>query len=285
MTRPRRTSAGRAGFTAFLALTTGIALAFLALPLVALFTEVPLRSVPSLLRDPAVQDAIAVTIRTNAVANVLIVGIGTPVAYTLATRSFRGRTLAITLVELPLVMPPAVAGIALLAAFGAGGLLGKPLSDAGIVLPFSEWAVVMAVTFVASPFYVRQAISSFESVDPLYVDAARTLGSSPARTFVRISLPLAAAGLLAGWVLAFARGVGEFGATIVFAGNVRGETQTLTLGIYEQLDANFDVALSIGILLVILSATVLLSYKLLLSWRRSSSTSPALFGRTSSPSA
>jgi len=285
VTKSPRTSAGRAGFTAFLALTTGIALAFLALPLVALFTEVPLRSVPSLLRDPAVQDAIAVTIRTNAVANVLIVGIGTPVAYTLATRSFRGRTLAITLVELPLVMPPAVAGIALLAAFGAGGLLGKPLSDAGIVLPFSEWAVVMAVTFVASPFYVRQAISSFESVDPLFVDAARTLGSSPARTFVRISLPLAAAGLLAGWVLAFARGVGEFGATIVFAGNVRGETQTLTLGIYEQLDANFDVALSIGILLVILSATVLLSYKLLLSWRRSSSTSPALFGRTSSPSA
>jgi len=285
VTRPRRTSAGRAGFTAFLALSTGFALTFLALPLVALFTEVPLRSVPSLLRDPAVQDAIAVTIRTNAVANVLIVGIGTPVAYTLATRSFRGRTLAITLVELPLVMPPAVAGIALLAAFGAGGLLGKPLSDAGIVLPFSEWAVVLAVTFVASPFYVRQAISSFESVDPLYVDAARTLGSSPARTFVRISLPLAAAGLLAGWVLAFARGVGEFGATIVFAGNVRGETQTLTLGIYEQLDANFDVALSIGILLVILSATVLLSYKLLLSWRRSSSTSPALFGRTSSPSA
>ena len=285
MTTPRRTSAGRAGFTAFLALTTGIALAFLALPLVALFTEVPLRSVPSLLRDPAVRDAIAVTIRTNAVANVLIVGFGTPVAYLLATRSFRGRTLAITLVELPLVMPPAVAGIALLAAFGVGGLLGKPLSDAGIVLPFTEWAVVLAVTFVASPFYVRQAISSFESVDPLYVDAARTLGSSPARTFVRISLPLAAAGLLAGWVLAFARGVGEFGATIVFAGNVRGQTQTLTLGIYEQLDANFDVALSIGILLVVLSATVLLSYKLLSSWRRSSSTSPAPFARTSSMSA
>jgi len=284
VTTPRRTSAGRAGFTAFLALTTGVALTFLALPLVALFTEVPLRSVPSLLRDPVVREAIAVTIRTNAIANVLIVGIGTPVAYLLATRSFRGRTLAITLVELPLVMPPAVAGIALLAAFGAGGLLGKPLSDAGIVLPFSEWAVVLAVTFVASPFYVRQAISSFESVDPLYVDAARTLGSSPARTFVRISLPLAAAGLLAGWVLAFARGVGEFGATIVFAGNVRGETQTLTLGIYEQLDANFDVALSIGILLVVLSATVLLSYKLLSSWRRSSSTSPAPFARTSSPS-
>ena len=282
--QPPRASAGDAGFTAVLALATGVALAFLALPLVALFTEVPLRSVPGLLRDPVVRDAIAVTIRTNLIANALIVVIGTPVAYLLATRSFRGRSLAITLVELPLVMPPAVAGIALLAAFGAGGLLGESLQNAGIVLPFTEWAVVMAVTFVASPFYVRQAISSFEGVDPQYVDAARTLGASPARTFARISLPLAAAGLLAGWVLAFARGVGEFGATIVFAGNVRGETQTLTLAIYEQLEADFDVALAIGILLVVLSATVLLSYKLLSSWRRSSSTSPAPFARTSSPS-
>jgi len=275
---------GRVAFTACLALAAGIGLTFLALPIVALFTEVPLSRVPDLLRDPAVRDAIAVTIRTNAIANVLIVLVGTPVAFLLATRAFRGRAIAITLVELPLVMPPAVAGIALLAAFGAGGLLGERLGDAGIVLPFTEWAVVMAVTFVASPFYVRQAISAFEGVDPMYVDAARTLGASPARTFFRISLPLAAAGLLAGWVLAFARGVGEFGATIVFAGNVRGETQTLTLAIYEQLDANFDVALSIGILLVVLSATVLLSYKLLSSWRRSSSTSPASFGRTSSPS-
>ena len=110
-----------------------------------------------------------------------------------------------------------------------GGLLGPELADAGIVLPFTEWAVVLAVTFVASPFYLRQAIAAFESVDPTLTDAARTLGASPARTFARIALPLAAGGLVAGWVLAFARGVGEFGATILFAGNVRGETQTLTL--------------------------------------------------------
>jgi molybdate transport system permease protein len=273
--------AGRA-FTVLLALAAGVALTFLALPLVALFTQVPLRSVPSLLRDPAVRDAIGVTIRTNAIANVLIVAFGTPTGYFLATRHFRGRSLAVTLVELPLVLPPAVAGIGLLAAFGVGGLLGGALNDAGIVLPFSQWAVVLAVTFVASPFYVRQAITAFEAVDPALVDAARTLGASPARTFARISLPLAAAGLLAGWVLAFARGVGEFGATIVFAGNVRGETQTLTLGIYEQLDANFDLALSIGILLVVLSGSVLVSYKILSSWRRSSSTSPAPFARTNS---
>ena len=277
--------ARRAGFTAFLALCLGVALTFLALPIVALFAEVPLGDVPDLLRDPAVQEALAVTARTNAVANVLILGFGTPAAYFLATRRFRGRALLVTLVELPLVLPPAVAGIGLLAAFGAGGLFGDELASSGIVLPFTEWAVVLAVTFVASPFYLRQGISAFESVDATLTDAARTLGASPSRTFLRVALPLAAGGLAAGWVLAFARGIGEFGATIVFAGNVRGETQTVTLAIYEQLESNFDIALAISVLLVVLSATILLSYKLLSSWRRSSSTSPSPFARTSSSSA
>jgi molybdate transport system permease protein len=251
---------------------------------VALFAEVPLGEVPSLLGDPVVRQAIEVTARTNLVANILIIALGTPTAYVLATRRFRGRSLVVTLVELPLVLPPAVAGIGMLAAFGVAGLVGPDLQDAGIVLPFSEWAVVLAVTYVASPFYVRQAISAFESVDPTLTAAARTLGASPLRTFWRISLPLAAAGLVAGWVLAFARGVGEFGATIVFAGNVQGETQTLTLAVYEQLDANFDVALSIGILLVVLSGAVLLSYKMIVSWRDSTSTSPSAFGRLRSTS-
>ncbi len=266
----------RAGFTALLALCLGVALAFLTVPILALFTEVPLRDVPGLLKDPAVRDTLAVTLRTNAIANALILGFGTPAAYLLGTRRFPGRGALITLIELPLVLPPAVAGIGLLAAFGAGGLFGDELQSAGIILPFTEWAVVAAVVFVASPFYLRQAITAFESVDPNLTDAARTLGASPFRTFARIAMPLAASGLAAGWVLAFARGIGEFGATIVFAGNVRGETQTLTLTIYEQLEASFDVALSIGILLVMISAFVLISYKLL-SWRRSNSTSPILF--------
>ena len=257
-------------------LCLGIALAFLTVPILALFTEVPLRDVPGLLKDPAVRDTLAVTLRTNLIANALILGFGTPAAYLLGTRVFPGRGALITMIELPLVLPPAVAGIGLLAAFGAGGLFGDALQSAGIILPFTEWAVVLAVVFVASPFYLRQAITAFESVDPNLTDAARTLGASPFRTFARIAMPLAASGLAAGWVLAFARGIGEFGATIVFAGNVRGETQTLTLTIYEQLEASFDVALSIGILLVMISAFVLISYKLL-SWRRSSSTSPILF--------
>jgi molybdate transport system permease protein len=272
---------GRVGAAALSALLAGIVLAFLALPIIALFTEFPLGDVSDLLRDPFVQDALEVTARTNAIANALIIGLGTPTAYLIATRRFPGRALVITLIELPLVLPPAVAGIALLSAFGVGGLFGPALQDAGIVLPFTQWAVVFAVTFVASPFYLRQAITSFESVDPALTAASRTLGAGPARTLLRVSLPLAAGGLLAGWVLAFARGVGEFGATIIFAGSVRGETQTLTLGIYEVLDSDFDQAVAIGILLVVLSATVLLSYKLILSWRSSSSTSPSAFARTS----
>jgi molybdate transport system permease protein len=257
----------RAAFDGALALCAGVALAFLSIPIVALFTQVPLGRVPHLLGEPVVRDALVVTVRTTAIANALFLLVGTPAAYLLATRRFPGRAVLITLVELPLVLPPAVAGIALLAAVGRGGLFGDSLANAGIVLPFSEWAVVLAVTFVASPFYVRQAINAFEAVDPGLVDAAHTLGASPARTFARISLPLAAGGLATGWVLAFARGVGEFGATIVFAGNVRGRTQTLTLAIYDQLEANFDVAIALGIMLVVLSAGVLLAAKLLASRR------------------
>ena len=255
--------------TTALAAAIIIAGLFLALPLIALFTEVPLADVPELLQRDEVRDALVVTAKTNAIANALILAFGTPLAYVLATRRFRGRSLALTLVELPLVLPPAVAGIALLAAFGAGGLLG----GTGVVIPFTQWAVVLAVTFVASPFYIRQGVAAFGAVDRDLVDAACTLGAGPWRRFARIALPLAAGGLAAGWVLAFARGVGEFGATLLFAGNVRGETQTLTLGIYEQLENDFDVALAIGILLVVLSGVVLLFAKLLGSWRRSTSTS------------
>jgi molybdate transport system permease protein len=272
----------RMGFTALCALCLGLLLGFLALPLVALFAETPLGDLPDLLGEPVVRRALEVTARTNAVANVIIVLIGTPAAYLLATRRFRGRALVVTLVELPLVLPPAVAGIALLAAFGVGGLLGDELASAGIILPFSEWAVVLAIVLVASPFYVRQAIAAFEAVDGRMIDAARTLGAGPWRTFGRVVLPLARGGLIAGWVLAFARGIGEFGATIVFAGNVSGRTQTLPLAVYEQLGVDFDVALAIGLLLVVVSAGILLTYKLLSGWHGSTSTSRPVFGTSSS---
>jgi molybdate transport system permease protein len=259
------------------ALVLGIVVAFLAVPLVALFVQAPLSDLPSLLRRDEVRDAIWVTIKTNFAANVLVLLFGTPAAWFLATRRFPGRAAILTLCELPLVLPPAVAGIALLSAYAQGGLFGDALDSIGVVLPFGPWAVVLAVAFVASPFYLRQAVATFTEVDGDLTDVARTLGASRTRTFWRVVLPLAAGGLVAGWVLAFARGVGEFGATIIFAGNVQGRTTTLTLAVYQEIDTNLDVALALGVLLVALSATVLLSYKLLGAWRSSTSTSPAGF--------
>jgi molybdate transport system permease protein len=250
-----------------------VALAFLVLPLVALFVHTSPRTLIDQLSDPAVKDAFVVTLKTSLIAQALIVLIGTPAAYAIATRRFPGRSLAITLVELPLVLPPAVAGIGLLAAFGRAGLLGSTFTALGFSIPFTQAAVVMAVAFVASPLYVRQAIASFESVDPDLVSASRTLGASPARTFSRVVLPLARAGLIAGLALSFARGLGEFGATIMFAGSLQSVTQTLPLAIYAEFSLNFDAAVAMGAALVLFSLILLLSLRLVLStWQASFST-------------
>ena len=268
---------------ALLTASLALVVAFLTVPLIALFTQVPLDRIPGLLERHEVREALLVTLRTTLIANALILAIGTPAAYLLATRRFPGHGAIVTLTELPLVLPPAVAGVALLAAFGRGGLLGGTLEQQGIVLPFTQWAVVLAIVFVSSPFFIRQAIAAFEAVDPVLIGTARTLGAGRWRTFRRITLPLAASGLTAGWVMAFARGLGEFGATIVFAGSVQGRTQTLTLAIYDQLGSNLDVAISIGLLLVVLSAVVLGSYKVL-SWRRSTSAFAPAFAPSPSTS-
>jgi molybdate transport system permease protein len=259
-------------FRATLAFATAVALAFLALPVVAIFLRVPPGELVSALGTDAAKDALVVTLETNAVSMALIVVFGTPAAYWIATRGSRLRDVLVTTVELPLVLPPAVAGIGLLAAFGRLGLLGGTIEAVGIDIAFTKVAVVLAVTFVASPFYLRTAVAAFESVDPTLPAAARTLGAGPGRVFLRVALPLAAGGLGAGAALAFARGIGEFGATIMFAGSLQGRTQTLSLAIYEQFDLDFDVALAISALLVVVSGGVLLSVKLLTRWRSGSST-------------
>jgi molybdate transport system permease protein len=266
-------------FRAGLVLATGVALAFLVLPVVAIFAQVPPGELVSALGSDAAKDALIVTAKTNLVSMALILLFGTPAAYWIATRDSRLRDIVVTMVELPLVLPPAVAGIGLLAAFGRLGLLGGTIEALGIDIAFTQTAVVLAVTFVASPFYVRTAVAAFESLDPALPAAARTLGAGPGRVFARIVLPLAAGGLGAGAALAFARGIGEFGATIMFAGSLQGRTQTLSLAIYEQFDLDFDVALAISALLVIVSGAVLLSVKLLTRWR-SVSTSPIPFAPT-----
>ena len=250
-------------------LATFVTLAFLALPVIAVFARVTPAKLVSQLGNPVVTDALLVSMKTTLAAQVLILVLGTPTAVVLARR-FRGREALVTLVELPLVLPPAVAGLGLLAALGRTGLLHTSI-------PFTQAAVVLAVAFVASPLYVRSAIAAFEAVDPNVVAASRTLGAGPVRTFFRVVLPLARAGLAAGAALAFARGLGEFGATIMFAGSLRGVTQTLPLAVYSEFDVDFDVALAVSALLIVVSAALLVTLK----WLPSLSTSRFRFAASS----
>lgn len=272
----------RAAFWTLVAAATAVALTFLVLPLVALFLRVPPGTLVSQLASEPAREALAVSLKTSLIAHAIVLAVGTPVAYLLGTREFRGRSALVTAVEVPLVLPPAVAGIALLAAFGRRGLLGDSFDALGLSIPFTQTAVVLAVVFVASPFYVRQAIAAFSAVDRDVLDASRTLGAGPARTFFHVAVPLAAAGLGAGSSLAFARGLGEFGATIIFAGSFPGVTRTAPLAIYAELDRDLDVAVSLGALLVVLSVSLLAVVKLLPSWTRFASTSFAPSARSAS---
>src|SRR5262245_26221100 len=258
-------------------------LAFLALPIVAVFAHTSPGELVDQLSNPVVKDAFVVSLKTSLLAQLLILVFGTPTAFLLASRRFRGHALAITLVELPLVLPPAVAGIGLLAAFGRIGLLGSSLDALGITLPFTQAAVTIAVAYVASPLYIRQAIAAFEATDPNLAAASRTLGAGPARTFFRVVLPLARAGLIAGLALSFARGLGEFGATIMFAGSLQRVTQTLPLAIYAEFDRNFDATLAMSGVLVLFSVLLLLGLRIGLTWQRSpSKRSLYLFGPSTS---
>jgi molybdate transport system permease protein len=266
---------GRVAVAGGATIAIALVLAFLTVPIVALFTYQPVHDLIDGFGSKVATDAIFVSLKTNAIAFAIMVALGTPFAYILARRRFVGRSVVITLVEVPLVMPPAVAGLGLLVAFGRLGLLGGTFSALGIDLAFTQAAVVLAILFVASPFYLRGAIAAFEAVDPTLIDVASTLGAGPVRRMLRVAMPLASGGLGAAAAVAFARGIGEFGATILFAGSFQGRTETLSLAVYSLFDANLDQAIAIGVLLIIVSAAILLAYKLLLgSWTSSRSTSP-----------
>jgi molybdate transport system permease protein len=279
--RGQTSPAGRFAIGLAATIVIAIVLAFLVLPVIALLTYQPLHDLIHGLGTKVATDAILVSLKTNAIAFALTIGLGTPFAFVLARRRFRGRSVVITLVEVPLVMPPAVAGLGLLVAFGRFGLLSHELGAFGINLAFSQAAVVIAVVFVASPFYLRGAIAAFEAVDSTLMDVASTLGAGPVRRMLRVAIPLASGSLGAAAAVAFARGIGEFGATILFAGSFQGTTQTLPLAVYSLFDANLDQAIAIGVLLIIVSAAILLASKLLVSWTNSTSTSPSPAGRSS----
>jgi molybdate transport system permease protein len=279
----RAAGVGRAAVVAAYAGAALIALAFLLLPIVAVFARTSPARLVEELSSPVVRDAFVVSAKTSVLAQLLVVVFGTPAALLLAGRRFRGHSLAVTLVELPLVLPPAVAGIGLLAAFGRAGLLGPSLTALGVSLPFTQAAVTIAVAYVSGPLYVRQAIAAFEATDPTLAAAARTLGAGPVRTFFRVVLPLARGGLVAGLALSFARGLGEFGATIMFAGSLERVTQTLPLAIYAEFDQNFDATLAMSGVLVLVSVVLLVALRIGLTWQRSTSTtSPSLFGAATS---
>jgi molybdate transport system permease protein len=239
------------------------ALVFLVLPVLAVFLDTSPGALIASLGEEGALDALRLSLECSLAAVVIIVAVGTPAAWLLATRRFPGRSLLITLVELPLVLPPAVAGLGLLAALGPLGLLGGALQDAGVQLVLTTAGVVVALTFVAAPFHLRQAQAAFEAVERTQLDAARTLGAGEARAFLQVAVPAAASGLLAGIALAWGRALGEFGATLMFAGSFRGVTQTAPLAIYERFSNDFTGALALSAVLVVVSAAVLLSVKLL----------------------
>jgi molybdate transport system permease protein len=211
--------------------------------------------------------AVLLSIATSTISTVLAVLVGTPLGYVLGRWSFRGKTLVETMVELPMVLPPAVAGVALLMAFGRRGVIGSYLSDMGMELAFSQAAVVLAQLFVASPFFVKSAATAFSKAEREVEEAAALDGASPLRIFLHMTLPLAWPVLFGGAVMTWARALGEFGATIIFAGNFPGRTQTMPLAIYVGFELDLGVALTLAVILLLVSSGVLAVVKWLLRQR------------------
>jgi molybdate transport system permease protein len=213
-------------------------------------------------------DALVLSLVTTTISLALMVALGTPLALLLARRRFRGAVLLETMIDLPIVLPPSVAGLALLLLLGRNGALGGALHMLGIELPFTTAAVVIAQSFVAAPFFIRSARTGFAGVDHDLEDAARVDGASERQLFARVTVPLAGTALAAGLVMAWARALGEFGATIMFAGNVEGHTQTLPLVVYGEFEAgNLDASVAAAAILVLAAFGVLVAVRLL-HWGR-----------------
>ncbi len=232
-------------------------LAILAVPLIALAGASSPGDIAAGARHPLFAPALWLSTRTTLVSLVVMVVAGTPLAWWMAAHTGRGVRIVETLVDLPIVVPPAVMGIALLEAFGRNGLFGPALSALGLQIPFTTTAVVAAQVVVSAPFYIQAAAAAFRRVDEDLLIVARTLGHSPASAFFRVAVPLALPGMVAGAALAWARALGEFGATLLFAGNFTGSTQTMPLAIYTALESDARVAVALALVLVAASALLL----------------------------
>lgn len=235
---------------------------FFALPLIGLLARVPWPQIATVLGSPGTLDALRLSVTASLAATAISLLLGVPLAWVLARVEFRGRGLVRGLVILPLVIPPVVGGAALLFALGRSGLVGRPLYEAtGLVLPFSMWGLIIAVTFVSMPFLVVTAEAGFRNLDRRYESAAAGLGAGRWMVLRRVTLPLAYPSLLAGAVLTWARALGEFGATITFAGNLPGKTQTLPLAVFVSLEGGDPAAEVLSLLMVAISLLVLVALR------------------------
>jgi molybdate transport system permease protein len=235
-----------------------IGLAFLVLPLIGLLVRAPWGSLGQRLTEPAIRQALVLSLQTATIATVLCLALGVPLAWCLARVEFPGRRIVRALVTVPLVLPPVVGGVALLLVLGRRGLIGSWLDQTfGVTLPFTTAGVVVAEAFVAMPFLVIAVEGALRGADARYEEAAATLGASRWTTFTHVTLPLVAPGVAAGAVLCWARALGEFGATITFAGNFPGRTQTMPLAVYLALETDLDAAIVLSIILLAVSVGIL----------------------------
>lgn len=249
--------AGRIAARAAVGAAVGIVIAFLLLPIAALLLGIGPAQLFTRLNDRLVLEALRLSLVTSALSTMIVVALGLPVAFLLAIHDFRGKRLLETLIALPMVLPPTVAGLGLLLAFGRAGLLGGALGALGITVPFTTLAVVIAQIFVALPFFVTAAAAGFRAVDPHYLDVAATLRASRLHSLVHILLPLSVPSIAAGAAMGWARALGEFGATITFAGNMPGRTQTMPLAVYLTLETDLEAAVALAVILLAVSFTVL----------------------------
>ncbi|MCL2666733.1 MAG: ABC transporter permease [Micrococcales bacterium] len=248
---------GRVGLPRWLFVPAAVGAAFVLLPLVAMVSRVSWPQLTTLVTSDAALDALWLSLRTSTVSTALCLVLGVPMAAVLARTQFPGQGIVRSLVLLPLVIPPVVSGLALLYTFGRRGLLGHTLDVLGIQVAFSSAAVVMAQTFVALPFLVISVEGALRTAGQRYETVAATLGASPGMVFRRVTLPLVGPGLLSGTVLAFARSLGEFGATITFAGSMQGRTSTLPIQIYLERVADPDAAVALSLVLVVVAVAVI----------------------------
>jgi molybdate transport system permease protein len=231
-------------------------------PFLGLLARVPWSDLPALLAGEVVTDALRLSLVTSLIATLIAVIVGIPLAWMMARLDFPGRPLVRGLVTLPLVLPPVVGGAALLFALGRRGLVGGPLDQAtGLLLPFSTWGVVVANTFVAMPFLVITVEGALRNLDQRYEGAAASLGAGRWTVLRRVTLPMIGPSLVAGLVLTWARAFGEFGATITFAGNLQGRTQTLPLAVFVALESDRDTAVALSLVMVVVSLTVLVALR------------------------